>query len=88
MIYIVKTSPSTVMLFTSKPIKVKHHYLVDSGEEEQDYHGHFHKVYVPSNECFECWEDEYGKIGIPLDISNFSNNVRDKLKFNKAIELF
>lgn len=87
MIYILKTTPSTIMLFTSKPTKVKHHYLVDSGEEEQDYHGHFHKVYVPSKECFERWEDKYGKIGIPLDISNFSNRIINQLKYDKPLEI-
>lgn len=57
MIYLVKTTDREVKLFTSKPTKVKHHYLVDSGEEEQDYHGYFYKVQVPSKEYFECWED-------------------------------
>ena len=34
MIYLVKTTDREVKLFTSKPTKVKRHYLVDSGEEE------------------------------------------------------
>lgn len=85
MIYLVKTSNDIVKLFTSKPIKVKHHYLVDSGEEEQDYHGHFHKIRIPSNEYFECWEDEYGKCGTPLDSSNFSDKVIKQLEYDKVL---
>lgn len=85
MIYLVKTTDKEVKLFTSKPTKVKHHYLVDSGEEEQDYHGHFYKVKVPSKEYFECWEDVKGGYGIRFDISNFSDEIIKKLEYDKVL---
>ena len=85
MIYLVKTTDREVKLFTSKPTKVKHHYLVDSGEEEQDYHGHFHKVKIPSKEYFECWEDTEGGYGIRFDISNFSDEIIKQLEYDKVI---
>lgn len=85
MIYLVKTTDREVKLFTSKPTKVKHHYLVDSGEEEQDYHGHFYKVKVPSKEYFECWEDAKGGYGIRFDISNFSDEIIKKLEYDKVL---
>lgn len=87
MIYLVKTTDKEVKLFTSKPTKVKHHYLVDSGEEEEDYHGHFHKVQIPSKEYFECWEDGYGRYGISLDISNFSDKIINQLEIDKPLEI-
>lgn len=85
MIYLVKTTDREVKLFTSKPTKVKHHYLVDSGEEEQDYHGHFYKVQVPSKEYFECWEDTKGGYGIRFDISNFSDEIIKQLEYDKVL---
>lgn len=85
MIYLVKTTDREVKLFTSKPTKVKHHYLVDSGEEEQDYHGHFHKVKIPSKEYFECWEDDKGGYGIRFDISNFSDEIIKQLEYDKVL---
>ena len=87
MIYLVKTTDREVKLFTSKPTKVKHHYLVDSGEEEQDYHGHFHKVKIPSKEYFECWEDAEGGYVIRFDISNFSDEIIKQLEYDKVIAI-
>lgn len=85
MIYLVKTTDREVKLFTSKPTKVKHYYLIDSGEEEEDYHGHFHKVQIPSKEYFECWEDAKGGYGIRFDISNFSDKVIKQLEYDKVL---
>ena len=85
MIYLVKTTDREVKLFTSEPTKVKHHYLVDSGEEEQDHHGHFHKVKIPSKEYFECWEDDKGGYGIRFDISNFSDEIIKQLEYDKVL---
>lgn len=87
MTYLVKTTDREVKLFTSKPTKVKHHYLVDSGEEEEDYHGHFYKVQIPSKEYFECWEDSKGGHGILFDISNFSNEIISQLEIDKVLEI-
>lgn len=87
MIYLVKTTARDVELFTSKPTKIKHHYLVDSGEEEEDYHGHFYKVQVPSTEYFERWEDTYGNHGTSLDISNFSDKIIKQLEIDKVLEI-
>lgn len=87
MIYLVKITDKEVELFTSKPAKVKHHYLVDSSEEEQDYHGHFHKIQIPSKEYFESWEDVYGENGISLDISNFSDKIISQLEIDKPLKI-
>lgn len=85
MIYLVKTTDREVKLFTSKPTKVKHYYLIDSGEEEEDYHGYFHKVQIPSKEYFERWEDAKGGYGIRFDISNFSDKVIKQLEYDKVL---
>lgn len=87
MIYLVKTTDREVKLFISKPTKVKHHYLVDSGEEEEDYHGHFYKVQIPSKEYFECWEDAKGGYGARLDISDFSDEIISQLEIDKVLEI-
>lgn len=87
MIYLVRTTDKEVKLFTSKPTKVKHHYLVDSGKEEEDYHGHFYKIQIISKEYFECWEDVYGRCGISLDISNFSDKIINQLEIDKPLEI-
>lgn len=85
MIYLVKTTDREVKLFISKPTKVKHYYLIDSGEEEEDYHGHFHKVQIPSKEYFERWEDAKGRYDIRFDISNFSDKVIKQLEYDKVL---
>lgn len=82
MIYLVKTTDREVKLFTSKPTKVKRHFLVDSGEERY-YHRHFYKV--PSKEYFECWEDAKGGYGIRFDISNFSDEIIKQLEYDKVL---
>lgn len=83
MIYLVKTTDREVKLFTSKPTKIKHYYLVDSGEEGQDYHRQLYKV--PSKEYFECWEDAKGGYGIRFDISNFSDEIIKQLEYDKVL---
>lgn len=87
MIYLVKTTDREVKLFTSKPTKAKYYYSIDSGEEEEDYQGHFHKVQIPSKEYFGCWEDDYGRYGISLDISNFSDKIISQLEIDKPLEI-
>ena len=85
MIYLVKTTDREVKLFTSTPTKVKHYYLVDSGEEEQYHNGHFYKVKISSKEYFECWEDDKGGYGIRFDISNFSDEIIKQLEYDKVL---
>lgn len=87
MIYLVKISEDVVELFTSKPTKVKHHYLIDSDEEEQDYHGHFYKVQIESEKYFERLEDADGKKGITLNITNFSNRTMEQLEYDKPLKI-
>lgn len=57
-------------LFTSCPKKVKEPIMIESEEDEQDYHGHFYHPIVNSGKYREIWKSGY-KEGIRVSPSIF-----------------
>ena len=52
-LYLVLVKEDDLRLFTSYPYKVKEPIMVESEEEEQDYHGHFYHPWVNSGKYRE-----------------------------------
>lgn len=55
-LYLVLVKEDDLRLFTSYPQKVKEPIMVESKEEEQDYHGHFYHPYINSGKYREVWK--------------------------------
>ena len=47
-LYLVLVKEGDLRMFTTHPHKVKEPIMVESEEEEQDYHGHFYHPWVNS----------------------------------------
>lgn len=55
-LYLVLVKENDLRLFTSYPQKIKEPIMVESEEEEQDYHGHFYHPYISSGKYKEVWQ--------------------------------
>ena len=83
-LYLVLVKEDDLRLFTSCPQKVKEPIMIESEEEEQDYHGHFYRPWVNSGKYREVWKsgDEYG---ITVSSSIFSKEIQDLIILDKVL---
>ena len=72
-------------MFTTHPHKVKEPIMVESEEEEQDYHGHFYHPWVNSGKYREVWQaGQYSK-GIRVSPSLFSREIQSLITLDKVL---
>ena len=84
-LYLVLIKENDLRLFTSYPQKVKEPIMVESEEEEQDYHGHFYHPWVNSGKYREVWQaGKYSK-GIRISPSLFSKEIQSLITLDKVL---
>ena len=84
-LYLVLVKKDDLRLFTSRPQKVKEPIMIESEEEEQDYHGHFYHPWVNSGKYREVWQaGQYSK-GIRVSPSLFSKEIQIRITFDKVL---
>ena len=84
-LYLVLVKKDNLRLFTSRPQKVKEPIMVESEEEEQDYHGHFYHPWVNSGKYREVWQaGQYSK-GIRVSPSLFSKEIQSLITLDKVL---
>ena len=84
-LYLVLVKESDLRLFTSRPQKVKEPIMIESEEEEQDYHGHFYNQWVNSGKYREVWQaGQYSK-GIRVSPSIFSKEIQSLITLDKVL---
>lgn len=83
-LYLVLVKKDDLRLFTSRPIKIKEPIMIESEEEEQDYHGHFYHPWVNSGKYREVWmvgcQD-----GIKVSPSIFSKEIQNLITLDKVL---
>lgn len=85
-IFLVLVKENDLRLFTSYPIKIKEPIMIESEEEEEDYHGHFYHSYVDSGKYREVWKSGNDE-GIRVSPSIFSEKIQSRIQVDKIIEL-
>ena len=85
-IFLVLVKEDDLRLFTSYPQKVKEPIMIESEEEEQDYHGHFYHPYINSGKYEEVWKSGNDE-GIRVSPSIFSEKIQSRIQVDKIIEL-
>lgn len=85
-IFLVLVKEDDLRLFNSYPQKVKEPIMVESEEEEQDYHGHFYHPWVNSGKYREVWKSGNDQ-GIHVSPSIFSKEIQSRILLDKIIEL-
>lgn len=85
-IFLVLVKEDDLRLFTSYPIKIKEPIMIESEEEEEDYHGHFYHRYVDSGKYEEVWKSGNDE-GIRVSPSIFSEKIQSRIQVDKIIEL-
>ena len=84
-LYLVLVKKDDLRLFTSRPQKVKEPIMIESKEEEQDYHGHFYHPWVNSGKYREVWQaGQYSK-GIRVSPSIFSKEIQSLITLDKVL---
>ena len=84
-LYLVLVKKDDLRLFTSRPQKVKEPIMIESEEEEQDYHGHFYHPWVNSCKYREFWQaGQYSK-GIRVSPSLFSKEIQSLITLDKVL---
>lgn len=83
-LYLVLVKEGDLRLFTSCPIKTKEPIMIESEEEEQDYHGHFYHPWVNSGKYREVWRSGY-KDGIIVSPSIFSKEIQNLITLDKVL---
>ena len=84
-LYLVLVKESDLRLFTTKKKKVKEPIMIESEEEEQDYHGHFYHPWVNSGKYREVWQaGQYSK-GIRVSPSLFSKEIQSLITLDKVL---
>lgn len=83
-LYLVLVKEGDLRMFTTHPHKVKEPIMVESEEEEQDYHGHFYHPWVPSGKYREVWKVG-DKEGIRVSPSVFSTEIQNLITLDKVI---
>ena len=58
--------------------------MIESEEEEQDYHGHFYHPWVNSCKYREVWMSGY-KYGIKVSSSIFSKKIQNLITLDKVL---
>ena len=85
-IFLVLVKENDLRLFTSHPIKIKEPIMIESEEEEEDYHGHFYHSYVDSGKYRQVWKSGNNE-GIHVSPSIFSEKIQSRIQIDKIIEL-
>lgn len=85
-IFLVLVKENDLRLFTSYPIKIKEPIMIESEEEEEDYHGHFYHPYINSGKYEEVWKSGNDE-GIRVSPSIFSEKIKSRIQIDKIIEL-
>lgn len=83
-LYLVLVKENDLRLFTSCPQKIKEPIMIESEEEEQDYHGHFYHTWVNSGKYREVWMSG-DKEGIRVSLSIFSKEIQDLITLDKVL---
>lgn len=83
-LYLVLVKEDDLRLFTSCPQKVKEPIMIESEEEEQDYHGHFYHPWVNSGKYREVWMSGYD-YGIIVSSSIFSKEIQNLITLDKVL---
>ena len=84
-LYLVLVKEGDLRMFTTHPHKVKEPIMVESEEEEQDYHGHFYHPWVNSGKYREVWQaGQYSK-GIRVSPSLFSKEIQSLIALDKVL---
>ena len=84
-LYLVLVKEGDLRMFTTHPHKVKEPIMVESEEEEQDYHGHFYHPWVNSGKYREVWQaGQYSK-GIRVSPSIFSKEIQSLITLDKVL---
>ena len=84
-LYLVLVKKDDLRLFTSRPQKVKEPIMIESEEEEQDYHWHFYHPWVNSGKYREVWQAcQYSK-GIRVSPSLFSKEIQSLITLDKVL---
>ena len=84
-LYLVLVKEGDLRMFTTHPHKVKEPIMVESEEEEQDYHGHFYHPWVNSGKYREVWQaGQYSK-GIRVSPSLFSREIQSLITLDKVL---
>ena len=85
-LYLVLVKEDDLRLFTSYPQKVKEQIMIESEEEEQDYHGHFYHPWVNSGKYREVWMPGY-EYGIKVSSSIFSKEIQSLITLDKVLDI-
>lgn len=83
-LYLVLVKENDLRLFTSYPQKVKEPIMIESEEEEQDYHGHFYHPWINSGKYREVWRSGYEE-GIRVSLSIFSKEIQNLIMLDKVL---
>lgn len=83
-LYLVLVKENDLRLFTSYPQKVKEPIMIESEEEEQDYHGHFYHSWINSGKYREVWMSGY-EYGIKVSSSIFSKEIQNLIMLDKVL---
>lgn len=84
-LYLVLVKEDDLRLFTSYPQKVKEPIMIESEEEEQDYHGHFYHPYINSGKYREVWKSSKYNNGIHVSPSIFSKEIQGLIMLDKVL---
>lgn len=84
-LYLVLVKKNDLRLFTSRPKKVKEPIMVESEEEEQDYHGHFYHPYINSGKYRKVWKSGEYNNGIHVSPSIFSKEIQSLIVLDKVL---
>ena len=84
-LYLVLVKENDLRLFTSYPQKVKEPIMIESEEEEQDYHGHFYHPYINSGKYREVWKSGEYNNGIHVSPSIFSKEIQGLIMLDKVL---
>lgn len=83
-LYLVLVKENDLRLFTSCPQKIKEPIMIESEEEEQDYHGHFYHPWINSGKYREVWKVG-SEEGIRVSLSIFSKEIQDLITLDKVL---
>lgn len=83
-LYLVLVKEGDLRLFTSCPIKTKEPIMIESEEEEQNYHGHFYRPLVNSGKYKEVWKTGYD-YGTMVSPSIFSKEIQNLIILDKIL---
>lgn len=86
-IFLVLVKKDDLRLFTSYPIKTEEPIMIESKEEEQDYHGHFYHPFISSGKYKKVWKSATNNYGIRVSPSIFSKEIQSHIQLDKVVKL-